>query len=275
MELPLCARSGDLREPFVKAVLLAGGPVGKLTLECGDQANSKGLVRVGGQPLAWRTLQGFRQARGLTRTVLVGGERDWEGVDDWVPAQETLMGSFEAGVNACGETAAPVLVCCGDLPFLPGPALDDFLERCRRRPEASLWYGYLRQENSLRKYPQLRHTWARLQDGTYCGSGVMMLRPEVMQRMRAAMERLTHARKNMFKLAHCLGWGNLANYGLGRLTVARAEKAGQGIFGVRCAGIETPYAELGFNVDDADSLSEARRILQEVGDPHAASHSDR
>ena len=252
----------------MKAVLLAGGPVGKLTLESGDNATSKGLVKVGGQPLAWRTLQGFRAARGVTHTVLVGG------VDDWVASQDTLMGSFEAGVNACGESSQPVLVCCGDLPFLPGAALDDFLERCRCRPEASLWYGYLRQENSLRKYPHLPHTWARLADGTYCGSGVMMLRPEVMQPMRAAMERLTHARKNMFRLAGCLGWGNLINYGLGRLTVARAEKAGQGIFGVRCAGIETPYAELGFNVDDADSLGEARRILQEVGDPYASGSSD-
>ena len=271
--MSLRCRRVHLREPFVKAVLLAGGPVGQLPLEAGDTADSKGLVRVGGQPLAWRTLQGFREARLLTRTVLVGGDRNWEGVDRWVPAQATLMGSFEAGVNACEESSEPVLVCCGDLPFLPGAALDDFVARCRQRPEASLWYGYLRQQNSQRKYPRLPHTWARLQDGTYCGSGVMVLRPEVMQRMRAAMERLTHARKNMFKLAHCLGWGNLLNYGLGRLTVARAEKAGQGIFGVRCAGIETPYAELGFNVDDAESLSEARRILQEVGDPYASDHS--
>ena len=172
--LSLRSRRDHLREPFVKAVLLAGGPVGKLPLEAGDTADSKGLVRVGGQPLAWRTLQGFREARLLTRTVLVGGDCNWEGVDRWVPAQATLMGSFEAGVNACEESSEPVLVCCGDLPFLPGAALDDFVARCRQRPEASLWYGYLRQQNSQRKYPRLPHTWARLQDGTYCGSGVMV-----------------------------------------------------------------------------------------------------
>ena len=271
--MPLCGRPGDGNGARLKAVLLAGGPVGKLTLEPGDSATSKGLVKVGGQPLAWRSLQGFRESRLISQTVLVGGDPDWEGVACAVPAQATLMGSFEAGVNACAESHEPVLVCCGDLPFLPGEALDDFIARCRLRPEASLWYGYLRQQNSQRKYPRLPHTWARLADGTYCGSGVMMLRPQVMHRMRAAMDRLTHARKNMFKLAGCLGWGNLLNYALGRLTVARAEKAGQGIFDVRCAGIETPYAELGFNVDDAESLSEARRILQEVGDPHAFSGS--
>ena len=257
----------------MKAVLLAGGPVGDLPLEPADQPDSKGLIKVGGRPMAWRTLQALLSAKTLSSRVLVGGDREWSGVDTWVAGQDTLMGSFEAGVNACGETHQPVLVCCGDLPFLHGAALDDFVERCRLRPEASLWYGFLRQENSLRSYPRLRHTWGRLQDGSFCGSGVMMLRPEVMQTMRAAMDRLTHARKNMLRLAGCLGWGNLLNYALGRLTVARAEKAGQGLFGVPCAGIETPYAELGFNVDDGESLSEARRILQEVGDPHASSDS--
>jgi CTP:molybdopterin cytidylyltransferase MocA len=258
----------------LKAVILAGGPVGDLPIEPGDPATSKGMVRIGGRPMAWRTLQALISAQTIEARVLVGGQSDWPGVDHWVAAQPTLMGSFEAGVSACDTPQEPVLVCCGDLPFATAEAIDDFVRRCQRRPEAGLWYGYLRQQNSQRKYPHLPHTWAHFQDGTYCGSGVMMLRPKVMQEMREAMERLTQARKNMFKLAGCLGWGNLLNYALGRLTVARAEKAGQRIFGVACAGIETPYAELGFNVDKPRDLIEAQRILEEVGDPYApSSHS--
>lgn len=251
----------------MKAVVLGGGPLGELPLEPGDEADCKGMIQISGQPMALRTLQAVLQATEIDGAVLVCPQPPgWElprGFD-WAPSQPDLMGSFEAGVLATGEEDQPVLVCCGDLPLVTAEALDDFVRRCRRRPEAGLWYGFLRQENSLYRYPRVGHTWARLQDGTFCGSGVMMLRPRVMKSMRAAMDRLTHARKNMLKLAHCLGWGNLLNYALGRLTVARAEKAGQQIFGVPCAGIETPYAELGFNVDDAASLAEARRLLGEA-----------
>lgn len=254
--------------PSVQAVVLGGGPVEELPLEPGDQPLSKGWIRVGGQPMARRTSEAVIQAQRVHAVHLViPGQPDWPGVDVCVPPQASLIGSFEAGVRSCQVEDDPVLVCCGDLPFVSPQSLDDFVLRCARRPEASLWYGFLRQENSLRRYPNLPHTWARFQDGTFCGSGVMMLRPGVMHSMRQAMERLTQARKNMFKLAGCLGWGNLFNYALGRLTVARAEKAGTRLFQVPCAGVETPYAELGFNIDDAASLLEARRILEEAGEP--------
>jgi len=254
----------------VPAVLLAGGLVGDLPREEGDTANLKGMLRVAGHPLAWRTLQALRGARTISSRVLVGGDSSWQGVDVLVEAQPTLMGSFQAGVQACACERQPVLVCCGDLPLVTAEALDDFVRRCAWFPHASIWYGFIRQENSWRRFPAVSHTWARLQDGTFCGSGVMMLRPEVMQSMGAAMERLTHARKNMLKLAACLGLGNVLNYALGRLTVARAEKAGSRLFGVACVGVESPYAELGFNVDKPGDLAEARRILLEVGDPHAS-----
>jgi hypothetical protein len=256
----------------VRSVVLAGGPVGDLQLEPGDQPASKGLARVGGQPLAWRTFQALRESKSAASVVVVSPVAEaWPGAWAWVPAHDTLMGSFENGVNGCRTPSDPVLVCCGDMPFLTPEAVDDFVARCARRPEASIWYGFLRKENSVLRFPDLPHTWAKLQDGTFCGTGVMMLRPEVMPPVRAAMDNLTHARKNMFKLAGCLGWGALFAYAVGKLTVTKAEAAGRRIFGVPCAGVETPYAEMGFNVDDNASLALARRILQLEGDPYAAS----
>jgi molybdopterin-guanine dinucleotide biosynthesis protein A len=245
----------------LKAVVLAGGAPGELHPRLG-----KAHIPLAGIEMARRTLQAVVTAPGIEQVVLVSDVRpDWPEPFEWAPASPDLMGSFESGVRATQVSHEPVLVCCGDLPLVTPESVADVCMRVARRPEASLWYVYLRQENSLYAYPHLRHTWARFADGTYCGTGIMLLRPQVMEAMRSAMERLTFARKNMLRLAGCLGWGNLFNYALGRLTVERAERAGQGIFQVKCAGIETPYAELGFNVDDADSLAEARRIL---GDEH-------
>lgn len=257
--------------PTVRSVVLAGGPVTDLVLEEGDAPASKGLLHVAGRPLAWRTFQALRESQTANSVVVVSPRAEaWPESWAWAPAHETLMGSFENGVLACATPADPVLVCCGDMPFLTAEAVDDFVARCARRPDASIWYGFLRKENSQLRFLDLPHTWAKFQEGTFCGTGVMMLRPQVMPPVRAAMDNLTHARKNMFKLAGCLGWGALLAYVLGKLTVSKAETAGRRIFGVPCAGVETPYAEMGFNVDDNASLALARRILQLEGDPYAS-----
>jgi molybdopterin-guanine dinucleotide biosynthesis protein A len=255
----------------VAAVVLAGGPLGQLQPEPGDCPASKGLLEIAGQPLARHASRALAGCQGVRSQTVVAPTPfpHWAEVTHWTESQPKLMGSFESGVLQAardGDAQHPVLVCCGDLPFVQAEALDDFIARCRARPAASIWYGFLRKEVSQKAYPTLPHTWARLRDGTFCGSGVMMLRPSVMLAMRDAMERLTRARKNMFALAGCLGWSNLLAFALGRLTVARAEEAGARLFGVPCAGIETPYAELGFNIDDSESLQLARAIFQQRGE---------
>ena len=86
-----------------------------------------------------------------------------------------------------------------------------------------------------------------------------MMRPGVVAPVRATMESLTKARKNMPYLASQLGWGTIFSYLMGRLTVPKAEIAGTRILGVPCVGVESRFAETGFNVDDSDSLRLARR----------------
>ncbi|MCA9791718.1 MAG: hypothetical protein KC910_07980, partial [Candidatus Eremiobacteraeota bacterium] len=74
---------------------------------------------------------------------------------------------------------------------------------------------------------------------------------------------LTYARKNPLKLASLLGWGTIASFLLRRLTITAAEQAvGRLLGGLTCAGIESPYAEVAFNIDDQISLAEARRRLE-------------
>lgn len=254
----------------LECVLLAGGPTRDFTLEPGDEPPTKGLVKVDGHPLSWRTLQGLLQSQRLQPPVVVGPpESEWPGVGCRVPHGDNLMSSFEAGVLACRNLEQPALICCGDLPLMRGDALDDWIERCTRRPEASVWYGFLRKENSQARFPEVRHTWARFQDGTFCAAGMMLLRPGVLPPLRQAMAKMAAARKNVLKLAGVTGWGTLFKLALGLLDLKGAEDAGTRMFGEVCAAVETPYAELGFNVDNDRELQLARRLLKEHGDPHA------
>ena len=254
----------------VEAAILAGGPVGKLEVEAGEKPAGKGLVTISGIPMAALTLHAVRSSPRVERVVLVSpvdGRLDgpeWTGVDKTVRAGERMMDSFCNGVEAAIHQGQPMLICCGDLPLLTAEAVTDFITRCALRPEASIWYGFLRKEVSERTFPGVRHTWAKLKDGTFCGTGMMMLRPSVVKPVREAMDNLTRARKNMVKLAGCLGWGNLFRYVTGQLTVRHAELAGGRIFGVPCAGVEAGYAETGFNVDDNQDLRYAKERINKV-----------
>lgn len=245
-----------------EAVVLAGGPV---ALNVTPRPEGKGLIPIGGVPMAERAVRALAGSPLVARVILVSplAELHWPGVDQVVPAGESLMQSFSGGVGAVRDQESPALVVCGDLPCLTPEAVTDFIERCSRRPEADIWYGYLRRETSERVFPGVRHTWAKLADGTYCGTGMMMLRPRLVAPLEEFMRSLTHSRKNLLKLAATLGLSTVLAYATGRLTVPMAEAAGKRLFGgIPVVGIESAFAETGFNVDDDSDLAEARRRLE-------------
>lgn len=252
----------------VEAVLLAGGEFKELPP--GEaRPPGKGLLPLAGVPMAAWTLKALVASPRVRRVIMVSpverdelGE-DFQGVDHVVPAGKRLIDSFKAGMEAVEDQSQPAMVVAGDLPFLTAESVTDFVERCEGRPEVSVWYGFLSKLNSERKFPGMPHTYARLAEGTFCGAGLFMSRPQALTSLYSALTSLTYARKNPFKLASMLGWGTIFSFLFRQLTVPKAEKAMARLLGgTPCAGIESPHPETAFNVDDAITLAEARKRLE-------------
>lgn len=253
----------------VEAVLLAGGQFDDLP--SGEEPPvGKGLLSVAGLPMAARALRALRDSPAVSRVIMVSPvERDqltdpcWDAVDLVVPAGERLIDSFKAGLDAVEDPSKPALVAAGDLPLLTAESVTDFVDRCRARAEVNVWYGFLRRENSEAAFPGVPHTYARLAEGTFCGAGLFMSRPSALASLYQALTNLTYARKKPWQLASLLGFRIIASFLLGRLTIPMAEEGMARLLGgTPCAGIESPYPETAFNVDDTDSLLEARRYLE-------------
>lgn len=255
----------------VEAVLLAGGTF--QDLPPGEEpSRGKGLVKVGRLPMAARALRALVDSPAVSRVIMVSPveaeeltEEYWDGVDTVVPAGERLIDSFKVGMEAVSDQDSPAMVVAGDLPLLTAESVTDFVERCRFRTQVSVWYGFLRRKNSEAGFPGVHHTYAKLAEGTFCGAGLFMSRPGALASLYQALTELTYARKNPWKLASMLGWGTIFSYLTGRLTIPEAEAGITRLLGdTPCAGIESPYPETAFNVDDAETLLEARRYLEEL-----------
>ena len=253
----------------VEAVLLAGGQF-KDVKDGVETELGKGLVEVGGVPMAARALRALKESPVVSRVIMVSPVAEeeltdpcWDAVDVVVPAGDRLIDSFKVGLEAVLDPSQPALVAAGDLPLLTDESVTDYVSRCRARSEVDVWYGFLRKRNSEAGFPGVRHTYARLAEGVFCGAGLFMSRPQALSTVYQALTDLTYARKNPGKLAGLLGWGTIASFLLGRLSIPQAEHGmARLLAGTPCAGIESPYPETAFNVDDREALLQAREYLE-------------
>ncbi len=252
----------------IPAILLMGGRI--KDLPSGEPVpKGKGYIDIGGRSMSALTLEALRKAKRVGRITLVTPlhpqklEDEWEGAAASVPAGLHLSDSLFNGLDASRHETDPILIVAGDLPFLTPEAVDDFIERCSQRADCSVWYGFLSKKNSLAKYPSLRHTWGKVSGQKYCGTGLNAMRSDVVDIVREQVSMLTTLRKNVWGIAKALGFATIFRLLCGTLTINQAEEALSRCLKAKTCGIESPFAEVAFNVDDYDNLVMARQLIKE------------
>lgn len=113
----------------------------------------------------------------------------------------------------------------------------------------------------LERFPDVPHTWARMRDGTFCGGGIVALKPRVLPMLERFIERLGAARKRPLRLASLFGWDMLARFATGRLSIAQAEVRASKILGAPVRALVSPYPETAVNVDRLSDVELARRLV--------------
>lgn len=248
----------------ITAVVLAGGPHDELAAKTPGAPN-KAFVAIRGTALVERTLRGLRSSASIGRIIVVAPEKvhghpalalATECRPDGVRIRDSLRNGLE-GL----PPDADVLISTSDLPVLTAESIDDFVFRASEK-DADLTYGCLEKQTHLAKYPQVPHTWARLRDGTYCGTGFITMKPRVFPSLDRVIEQLGHARKNPLHLAKLFGWDVLLRFATRRLSIADAERRASRILGAPVRAVVTPYAEIGVNVDRVSDIALAEDLLR-------------
>ncbi|HEV7180043.1 MAG TPA: nucleotidyltransferase family protein [Candidatus Baltobacteraceae bacterium] len=250
---------------MINAVVLAGGPPDDVAATQHGAAN-KAFVRIDGITLVERTMQALRESGRVERIIAVAplqahGDPALAHADERRADGVKISLSLRNGLQGL-PSGKPVLVVASDLPILSVRAVDDFIERALAL-DPDIGYGCLEKSVHMRRFPEVPHTWARLRDGTYCGGGMIAIKPRVLAQLERFIEQLGAARKNPLHLASLFGWDMVLRFALRRLTIAQAEARASHIVGAPIRAIVSPYAETAVNVDRVSDIALAERLVRE------------
>ena len=158
------------------------------------------------------------------------------------------------------EHIVKVVTVCDDLPFLTGPALDDFIARAEEMI-ADAVYAIVRQEACLREFPSLRRTFFHLKEGVFTGGNVSLVSVSLFPGCIDTMKDVFALRKNPLKLAAWLGPSFIVKLLLRQLSLGEVEQKVSSLFGYRGRAVVTDYACIGTDLDRAEEWAEAEKYL--------------
>lgn len=241
------------------AILLAGGPPDTISaLEPG--APNKAFVRIGGVPLVQRTLGGLRASSRIDRIVAVAppaaaAHPALAGASEVRGDGARMLESLRSGMQGFTEHAL-VIVAASDLPALDAAAVDEFVDGVLAR-DLDVAYACVERRYHEAAYPEFPHTWARMREGSFCGGGLVALRPRAMPRLNTFMDALGRARKSPLRLAGLFGWDVLARFALGRLRIEDAEARASRLLGARVGAIRCTLPQVALNIDRVEDVGRA------------------
>ncbi|MGI6345122.1 MAG: nucleotidyltransferase family protein [Bacillota bacterium] len=247
------------------AIVLAGGSGDQLALSHG--MNNKAFLPINDIPMVAYVIDALIKCRSVSTIAVVGPIEELAQV---VPAGITLLPDqhdiVDNIVMATQQVpdAEKVMVCTSDIPMITPEIIDGLLQEMETR-EADLYYPIIRQDVCEARYPGVKRTYARLQDGAFTGGNIFVFRPDELPRLAEIIRRLLAERKNPAKMCLMFGWpgiGLVAKLVRGSLTLAEFEARVSRILGITGAAIVCSYPEVGTDVDKDSDLELARQALR-------------
>lgn len=185
----------------------------------------------------------------LGSAIVVGEAR--EGPYRQVVPGASFIESLQNGLDAV--STGSFLLVTADLPCLTTAALEDFVRRADVK--AAFNYPVIPVRLCDEAFPGMKRTTLRLKDGEFTGGNIALMSTDLMQRALPVLQRAYAARKSPGRLAAIVGFGTLARVLLAKvfpktLSLAALERIIGRFLGVPVRAIETPFAEIGADIDN-------------------------
>lgn len=237
---------------------------------------SKVLLPVAGVPMLVRVVRSVAAAARVAKIVIStddsAGLHALPELAAWVASGRLSFHRSRASPAAsvvdymthrAGEV--PLLVTTADHPLLTTAMVDYFCEAAWAS-EADVAVGVVAASLFFAHYPHSRRTFIPLRGESFCGTNLFSLHtPQAV----VAARFWAHAgqfRKRPWRLVSTFGLPALASFAVRRLDLRAAAARASRLLGVQVAAVPMPFAECAIDVDTADDLALATRILQSRGE---------
>jgi CTP:molybdopterin cytidylyltransferase MocA len=242
---------------MIDAILAAGGeiqpddPLYTLT-----QGRPKALLPVAGRPMAQWVLNALAASPRIGRVVVIGLTAEYgltcgDKPIDYIPSAGGLVENARAGLARVAQLnpqAKWAVWASADVPAVRAEHIDWLIETCSQT-DHEFYYNVIERSVMEKRYPASRRTYTHLKDGAVCGGDVNVLATQLASADNPLWNKITLARKSVFRQAALIGFDTLLWLALRRLTLEQAEKIASERMGLRGRAIRCPYAEIGMDID--------------------------
>lgn len=250
------------------AIIIAGGiPEPDEPLYEYTQGQPKALLDIAGKPMVQWILDALSGAETIDRVVLIGlsEEDSLECTKEitYVSNQGGMLQNVRAGMEKVLEInpdANHVLGVSSDIPAINSEMVD-WMVKENEGTDLDLYYTVIRRQVMEERFPNSNRSYTRLKDAEVCGGDMNMIRATTVRTNDELWDRIVAARKNVFKQAALLGYGNLILLLSRQLTIDGAVKRVTKRMDITGRAVFSPYAEIGMDVDKPFQLEIVRADL--------------
>lgn len=244
------------------AIILAGG--GR---EAGLDPGlpNKAFIEVAGRPLVVHVMEALRRTRGIGRITAVGPPELARALPPEVvivPDAGEIMDNL-GRATATLQSSSLTLTAASDIPLLTAEVVEEFLAACAAR-HADFYYPIVPQHALTSRFPTARKTYATLAEGTFTGGNITLFNPQVIDRVRAFVERMIVARKKPWMMAQMFGVGISMKFFTGTLSIEEVVARATEITGIVVIPVIISRPELALDVDvgKPENLEAIRREFE-------------
>jgi len=250
---------------FVTAFVLAGrrGSTDALAQAAGQ--THKACIPVAGVPMLARVLRSLNRMSHVQKIVVsiddvsvLTGLPEAQAVEFHTSSRSPAASVLDYCEAHQGD--GPLLVTTADHALLSTQMLEYFCTAAEQT-DADVVVGVVTASLFRSQYPALRRTFITLQDESFCGTNLFLLRtPQAANAVRF-WERAGQFRKRPWRLVSEFGFVNLVRFLFRRLDRQTAIEQATQVLKAQVSIVEMPFAEAAIDVDTRDDLATVDNIL--------------